>query len=169
MLVKLTGFTLVELMITLAVTTILIAVSTPSLTSLYAHNRSDSNIRKIQQSVQLARNHAVAYGLRVTVCPMEAQSCSANWQNNITVFTDSGVTNRLDGVDQIIYTLGPFNPNDYIGYNRTAIRFQPEGLASGTNGTLRYCPDTQDSEYSRAVIINQSGRIRFSNKPVQCP
>ncbi|MCL1144864.1 GspH/FimT family pseudopilin [Shewanella marinintestina] len=165
---KLFGFTVIELMVTMAVATILISSSIPSLKAFYSHARSNSNIRKIQQSVQLARNHAVAYGLRVTVCPLEAKKCTDNWQKNITVFTDSGDSNILDGNDQVIYSIGPFSDRDTISYNRAAIRFQPEGLASGTNGTLRYCPDLLDSEYSRAVIVNQSGRVRFSNKSVDC-
>ena len=156
------GFTLIELMVTLVVMTILIVVAVPSLTPLFAQARADSSIRKIQQSIQLARNHAVAYGYRVTVCPISAQGCSEDWQNNITVFSDSGQSNLIDGNDKIIYQIGPFNNKDYVGYNRTAIRFLPDGLASGTNGTLSYCPDTNDSSESKAIIVSQSGRIRFS-------
>ena len=139
-------------------------IAAPSFSSFYAQARSDSNIRKIQQSIQLARNHAVAYGYRVTVCPISAQGCSEDWQNNITVFSDSGQPNLIDGNDKVIYQIGPFNPKDYVGYNRTAIRFLPDGLASGTNGTLSYCPDTLSHPESRAIIVSQSGRIRFSQQ-----
>ena len=167
--IKSVGVTVLEIMVTMSVAMILISVSLPSLKAFYAHARSDSNIRKIRQSIQLARNHAVAYGARVTVCPLKNKACVSNWLDNITVFTDLGMANRLDSTDQIIQTIGPFNAKDYISYNRAAIRFQPDGLASGTNGTLRYCPDTKNSQYSRAIIISQSGRVRFSNKVVRCP
>lgn len=158
------GFTLVELMVTLVVATILIVVAVPSFTSFYAQARADSSIRKIQQSIQLARNHAVAYGSRVTVCPLTAQGCSDNWQANISVFTDSGQSNIIDGNDRLISQIGPFNTQDYVDYNRAAIRFLPDGLASGTNGTLSYCPDTINNSASRAIVISQSGRVRFSKK-----
>ncbi|ABV86421.1 GspH/FimT family pseudopilin [Shewanella pealeana] len=161
---KTTGFTLIELMVTLVVATILIVIAVPSFTIFYAQARADSNIRKIQQSIQLARNHAVSYGSRVTVCPITAQGCSENWRNNITVFSDSGQPNLIDGNDRVIYQVGPFNTKDYVGYNRPAIRFLPDGLASGTNGTLSYCPDTINNSESRAVIVSQSGRVRFSQK-----
>ncbi|MGS0726923.1 GspH/FimT family pseudopilin, partial [Shewanella sp. 0m-11] len=153
---KSSGFTLVELMVTLVVATILTVIAVPSFNSIYAGVRSDSNIRKIQQSIQMARNHAVAYGSRVTVCPLTAHACGNDWQGNISIFTDSGQSNIIDGNDKIIYQIGPFNSKDYISYNRSAIRFQPEGLASGTNGTLKYCPDSANSEYSRAIIVSQS-------------
>ncbi|GIU45858.1 type IV minor pilin protein FimT [Shewanella sairae] len=168
MLKKSAGFTVTELMVAMVVVTILISIATLSLKSIYAHVRSDSNIRTIQQSIQLARNYAIAYGLRVTVCPLQAQICTNNWQQKITVFTDSSTSNTLDGVDQVIHTLGPFSKNDFVTYNRAAIRFQPEGLASGTNGTLRYCPDAFDNKYSRSIIVSQSGRVRLSTKPVIC-
>ncbi|WP_108944269.1 GspH/FimT family pseudopilin [Shewanella halifaxensis] len=166
---KSVGFTVVEIIIVMAVTMILISMSLPSLKAFYAHARSDSSIRKIQQSIQLARNYAVAYGVRVTVCPLQNNVCISSWQDNITVFSDSADTNRLDATDQIILTLSPFSTKDHVSYNKIAIRFQPDGLASGTNGTLRYCPDSQNNQYSRAIIVSQSGRIRFSNQAVQCP
>ncbi|GIU22946.1 GspH/FimT family pseudopilin [Shewanella schlegeliana] len=158
------GFTLIELMVTLIVATILIVIAAPSFNSFYAQARSDSNIKTIQQLIQMARNHAISYGSRVTVCPISEQICSSNWLDNISIFTDSGQSNIIDGNDQLIYSIGPFNPKDYVSYNRSAIRFQPEGLASGTNGTLKYCPDSINNANSRAVIISQSGRVRFSQK-----
>ncbi|WP_299802204.1 GspH/FimT family pseudopilin [uncultured Shewanella sp.] len=164
MLNRTAGFTLIELMVTLVVATTLIVIAIPSFKSFYAHARADSSIRKIQQSIQLARNHAVAYGSRVTVCPVTGLDCSENWHNNITVFSDSGQPNLIDGNDQVIYQIGPFNSKDYVGYNRAAIRFLPDGLASGTNGTLSYCPDTINHSESRAIIVSQSGRVRFSQK-----
>ena len=80
------------------------------------------------------------------------------------MFTDSGVLNQLDNSDQSLLTTGPFNSNDSVTYNKDAIRFLPDGLASGTNGTLIYCPRSADNPNARAVIVNQAGRVRFSNK-----
>lgn len=165
---KLKGFTLIELIIVLVITTIIIVTTTASFQSVYAKVRSDTNIRKIQQSIQFARNHAIAYGAIVTICPLIAQTCDSNWRDNITVFTDTGKANKLDGKDKIIFTIGPFHTKDSVTYNRHSIRFQPEGLSSGTNGTLIYCPGDTNSDYSRAIIVNQSGRSRFSTKPAVC-
>nr|WP_180961201.1 MULTISPECIES: GspH/FimT family pseudopilin [unclassified Shewanella] len=158
------GFTLIELMVTLAVSATLIAIAVPSFTALYAYIRADTNIRKIQQSIQLARNHAITYGIRVTVCPIEHQRCSANWHENISIFTDTGQSNIIDGNDRLVYLLGPFNPRDTIVFNRVSIKFQPDGLAAGSNGTLKYCPDSTRSSYAKAIVINRSGRARFSSR-----
>ncbi|MDP5145128.1 GspH/FimT family pseudopilin [Shewanella sp. ULN5] len=164
-----TGFNLVELMTTITITSLLSVIAFPSFNAIQLQSRVDSNIRTIQHSMQFARNMAISYGTRVTVCPLEQGKCSNNWQAGFSIFSDNGVMNQLDSKDKILKKINAFHVNDIVQYNRKAVRFQPDGLASGTNGTLTYCPETFDSPYSRAVIINQAGRARFStNKDIKC-
>jgi type IV fimbrial biogenesis protein FimT len=158
------GFNLIELMMGILIFSLLSIIASPSLKSLMLESRADSNIRTIQQTLILARNMAITYGTRVTVCPVSNNRCAANWSDGLSVFTDTGKANQIDGSDSIIYETASFNPEDIVEYNRAAIRFQPDGLASGTNGTLKYCPEEIDSPYSKALVINQAGRVRFSTK-----
>lgn len=163
------GFTLVELMTTLVVSTTLISIAVPNFNSLYDHYRADSAIRIIQQSLQFARNSAISYGTRVTACPVLGNQCTSNWKLGITIFIDSGESNVIDANDEILIKTSPFHQKDFISYNRRAVRFQADGLASGTNGTLKYCPSSVKNQYSRAVIVNQSGRVKFSKgKVIEC-
>ncbi|QYJ88989.1 GspH/FimT family pseudopilin [Shewanella halotolerans] len=163
------GFTLIELMVTLTVATILLSVGLPSLTDLYQAYRADSAIRLIQQTLQFARNSAINYGVWVTVCPVKDNQCANDWHLGLSVFTDSGTSNQLDGTDKLLIQTGSFDSGDFVYYNRASARFQPDGLASGSNGTLRYCPGSANSPYSKAVIVNQAGRIRFSKeKNISC-
>lgn len=161
---KTNGFTLIEPMVTLAMACILISVATPNLSSFYDAYRAKSSILIIQQALQHGRNAAISYGVRVTACPMKLNRCDSDWQNGFTVFTDAGITNQLDGNDRVLLQTSPFNTRDIVSYNRLAIRFKPDGLASGANGTLKYCPSSATSPYSRAVIVNQAGRVRLSKK-----
>jgi type IV fimbrial biogenesis protein FimT len=107
---------------------------------------------------------AISYSSRVTICPLVDNLCSSDWSIGLSVFIDHGQKNQLDASDRLLQQTSPFHENDYIDYNRPAIRFQPDGLASGTNGTLTYCPGAVDSPYSKAVIVNQAGRARMSKK-----
>lgn len=166
---KINGLTLVELVVTLVIATILIGFGVPSSKSLYEHTRADSQIRKLQQSLTYARNQAISYGAKVTMCPLQNGRCHKDWQNGYSIFLDSFPTSSFDSNDTLIFKSQAFTEEDTVIYNRLAIRFQPEGLASGTNGTLKYCPGNASSEYSRAVIISQSGRVRYSkDKAIVC-
>lgn len=156
------GFSLIELMTSLSILTILLTGGIPSLTDFYTQHRADSSIRIIQQTLQFARNQAITLNRTVTACAVIDEKCVQNWQVGLTVFIDTNSNNQLDDSDKKLYITNAFDPKDTVKYNRTAIRFQPDGLASGTNGTLKYCPSSATSPYSRAVVINQAGRVRFS-------
>lgn len=163
------GFSLIELIISLAVLTILLTGGVPSLTDVYTQYRADSSIRIIQQTLQFARNQAITLNRTVTACAIIDEKCVQNWQVGLTVFIDTNNNSQLDDSDKILYMTNAFDSKDTVKYNRTSIRFQPDGLASGTNGTLKYCPSSATSPYSRAVIVNQAGRVRLSkNSNINC-
>ncbi|PKG80344.1 general secretion pathway protein GspH [Shewanella sp. Actino-trap-3] len=163
------GFSLIELIVTMLIATLISLIAIPSFTALIEQVRASSNIKVIQQTIQLGRNMAISYGSRVTICPLVDNLCSSDWSIGLSVFIDHGQKNQLDASDRLLQQTSPFHENDYIDYNRPAIRFQPDGLASGTNGTLTYCPGSVDSPYSKAVIVNQAGRVRMSNKKnIEC-
>ncbi|WP_137222212.1 GspH/FimT family protein [Shewanella sp. MEBiC00475] len=158
------GFNLIEVIITTMIAALLYLIAIPSFKDLNEQIRANSNIKVIQQTILLGRNMAISYGSRVTVCPLANNLCSSDWSIGLSVFIDHGQKNQLDGNDHLLQQTDSFHEDDHINYNRPAIRFQPDGLASGTNGTLTYCPGKVDSQYSKAVIVNQAGRARMSKK-----
>ncbi|GGI68869.1 GspH/FimT family pseudopilin [Shewanella gelidii] len=158
------GFTLTESVVAISIAGILITVGSPTFTDIYEHTRADSHIRVLQQSIVYARNQAISYGARVTICPLENGLCHKNWQQGYSIFIDRDIANSFGDKDVLLYKSKPFNKKDWVQYNRNAIRFQPEGFASGTNGTLKFCPGAKNSPYSRAIVVNQSGRVRYSKK-----
>lgn len=158
------GFNLIKLAITLSVSTISLTIGVPALTDFYTRYRANSSIRVIQQTLQLARNQAISLNRKVTACALIDNKCTPNWQVGLTVFIDIDGNNELNNDDKILYTTNAFNSHDTVKYNRSAVRFQPDGLTSGTNGTVKYCPLSATNPYSRAVIVNQAGRVRFSTK-----
>lgn len=164
------GFTLVELMVTLVVATILVGIAAPSLISLYEANRADSEIRRIQQALQLARNHAISYGSRVTVCPTTGGVCSNNWLGGFRVFTDGDTIGSFDGTDEIIKEVLSFNNKDHVKFTGNSITFTPDGLipSNSSVGTLSYCPGSTSNDNSRSLTISISGRISFDKQSVKC-
>ncbi|MGB0893849.1 MAG: GspH/FimT family pseudopilin [Parashewanella sp.] len=161
------GFTLAELMIAFAITVILLTVGAPSLTNLYHTTRAEHAIKKIHQALVLTRSHAVSLGQRVVACPLENNKCINNWQQGISVFTDTNNDQQVNGDDVLLYSTGPFNSDDFVTYNQqNVISFRADGISASGAGTLSYCPNNKQHQASKAISINMAGRIRYKTDTV---
>lgn len=154
------GFTLVELMVTIAVAAILIAVASPSMVSLYEGNRARSAISNIETAFLQARSQAISYGIQVTICPLVGTTCGTNWAGGYSIFIDSAPTNNLNSDDLLINTQSAINSSDYIKSSENSFTFNPDGMLNSTNtGSIVYCPGDTNSADSRGITIGISGRI----------
>jgi type IV fimbrial biogenesis protein FimU len=158
------GFTLIELIVTLAVAAILLAVGVPSLTSLYDATRSANEIRKINNVFAFARNQAVNYGASVIVCPYAATPCGTDWSKGFSVYIDNG------GTKNVLKVIDGFNEHDVIsltGPNNKQVNFTPDGLVS-VETSIIYCPSGK-SEGSKSLKISTSGLIKEGKDDQSCP
>lgn len=77
------GFTLIELMVTIAVLAIVVTVAAPSFSGLLADNRASALANELQGALQLARSEAIKRRETVTVCRSNADQdeCAdgTNW------------------------------------------------------------------------------------------
>jgi len=169
------GFTLVELLVVLAVGSILLAIAIPSYAFLVNTSRLAAVTNDLVTALQLARSEAIKRGTRVTVCKISdamaaAPACSttANWQDGWLVFVDDGVRGVIDGGDTLLWVRGPM-ANGTISTDSNYSRFvsyRASGVSQGSgglrNGTLRICLASRQ----RDIIINYTGRIRL--EPTTC-
>ena len=167
------GFTLVEVMVTVVIAAILITVAVPSFNSLYEGIRARSAISTIESSIVFARSQAVSYGSRVSVCPMTSTSCGSDWTKGFSVFIDNGTIGSMDttnGIaDIILRKVDAFNSNDFIKSDLSRYSFNPDGMGTnGGSGVFRYCPGKVTSSSSEALNINSSGRISKVTTAVTC-
>ena len=140
---KLSGFTLVEMLITVALVAILLTIGIPSFRYVTNSNRIAAEINGLLGDMQFARSEAVKEGQPVTVCVSAGgTACDGvnvnTWQNGWIVFSDANANAAVDAGDVILRVQKPFSSTDtFVATNAVgAVTFNREGYANGiANGT----------------------------------
>ncbi|BDM63681.1 type IV minor pilin protein FimT [Shewanella sp. NFH-SH190041] len=166
------GLTLVELAVITAIILILLAVTLPSMQSNQAQSRIDAAASQLHQAISLARNQAMSYHSRVTLCPLSGSLCGKDWHNTATIFTDNGVIHKLDSAgsraDTIIQHITTFDVKDRLIFP-AAISFNAQGKPLGQSGDTTFTLCAPQSNYAATITITSGGTI---NPPIQqsaCP
>jgi len=125
------GFTLTELLVTLSVAGILMAIGAPSFKYVTTSNRASSEINALLGDMQMARGEAMKEGRFVTICAsIDGATCAGStaWNSGWILFT--GIPPFAPG-DAYIKIQRPFSSTDTLASNHgiTAITFNREGIA----------------------------------------
>ena len=158
------GMTLIELMVSISITSILLTLALPNLNDFIVQLRVDNEISRLGRLLLTARNYAINSEYNVIICPIAHNGvCSTNWHEELSVFIDSNNNKQFDSANNelLVATKSPIKPGDVLTYakNRNKITYQATGHLFGlSNGTLRYCPKGHQ-EKSRGIVIARSGRF----------
>lgn len=163
------GFTLIELMVTLAVLAILLVMAVPSLTSLINGNRLTAQANELVVSLQRARSEAVRLNAPVRVC---------RTTNGTTCAGAAGAWDRwivIDGAGQVFSDTAASGVQFSGGVD--TVTFRADGLARDASGALlatafTACKaTTQPAENQRIVRLASGSRIRVeqNNGSGSCP
>ena len=176
------GFTLVELMVTVAILIILASLAAPSFTRLLSDQRLSGAANALLSDINYTRSEALRRGTNVSACPSTTAStanpsCSSSndWAVGWIVFVDSdgngsrntgaGTTEQLlrastavTGVSSALSTSG--------GSTVTFVRFNGRGLSPGAQQNIALTNNNTD--FDRTLCITASGRPRVS-KGSSCP
>lgn len=161
------GFSLIELLVTLAVASILLAMASPSLASFFRVNRIAGASNDVVLTLQLARAEAARRGRVVTACrSTDGATCASgtDWGDGWIVFQDanaSGTPAPTGAGSELIRVFEPLDgPISVTG--PAFARFFADGSSSATGGETRFdvrvdgCTDTQ----RRHIFLNRIGRVR---------
>ncbi|MGS2723773.1 GspH/FimT family pseudopilin [Porticoccus sp. GXU_MW_L64] len=160
------GFTLIELMISLAILAILLAAAVPAMMDFLERNQSRAIISEVRNLVALARENAVHHSCHTTMCPSDNQiQCSANMDAPVVVFSDCNRNREIDGDDELYRVMQPLPQNSQLIWSFSAgrryIQMTPQGHTNSTFGSLIYCPASGEERHARLLIISRSGRARY--------
>ena len=160
------GFTMTEMLMTIAIAAILTSLAIPSFRYVTNSNRIASELNGLLGDLQLARAEAIKEGGTVTVCQSsDGATCtnSTGWQGGWIVFSDPANVGVYDAGETYLRIQKPFSGTDtFVASNNvTAITFNREGYAVGmANGTLLALHDsTNNNAWTRCLSINLSGQM----------
>jgi type IV fimbrial biogenesis protein FimT/type IV fimbrial biogenesis protein FimU len=160
------GFTLVELMVSIAVVGVISAIALPSMSDFLVKMRVDNEISEMQRLLLTARNMAINTGKNTTVCPLTSGACTNNWHNEISVFTNSDNTlatnNNFADPDELVKIKSEIKSGDKLQYSQNSVIYTPDGRLLTASANFRYCPKNKADE-SRGISISLSGRSYTSS------
>lgn len=154
------GFTLVELMVVLAVLGIVLGIAIPNFQRVVVSNRMAAQANDLITALSLARSEAVKRAAQVTVCASsDRATCTGGWAQGWIV---------RDAAGNALRVFGPLSGNSTLA-GAPQIVFTATGgttLLAGT--TLLLCPPAPAVVHGRAIEIERSGRPRVANTNL-CP
>lgn len=170
------GFTLLELMVAIAIAGVLMAIAIPSFREMIRNNRLTTYANEFVTSLNIARSEAVKRGVPVTVRKIAAAGTSTHWgTSGWNVFVDNGAgantgNGVLDAGEEILRTYPAFKPSFSLIGNGTVLRdritYQADGTINNTPGSFALCDNSDgnnaaEAYTSRLIIVNSIGRIQM--------
>ncbi len=166
------GFTLWELLATLAVAGVLLGTGVPALSGFLLDSRLTADVNAWILAIQFARSESYKRGRPVVVCrTTDASRCedtaTAGWM--VFVNLDGAFPPHRSATEPLLYVHRPELTGSIVG-NQPFYEFRP-GRRS-TNATTVFC-ERRGAATARAVIVSYTGRPRVATRdadgrPLRC-
>ena len=168
LIIQKSGFTLIELMITISILATLVMVAVPSFQNLIARNQLIATTNDLITALALARQKSVTFSRDVYLCELlnedtcnEDRPFNADWTKGWMVFIDNNQNGTLDNNDTISHlSYHPSRSNKKnlaIVFNQQGrLRFRPDGSARSAGFYL--CTP----RHHKHVFLLYSGRTRHN-------
>lgn len=174
------GVTLIELLVTVAILAIILAIGVPSLREMQVRSQVGSITSDFANDIARARTEAITRNSCVAICtsintanaltggtPTCAAAGNTNWQNGWIVFanpTCSNAQNNPTTNGSTLIAVRQAGDTNFTLVANTLLRrltFESRGLtaAGQSNFTLGYEPETVSSPHYRSICISSSGRV----------
>ena len=167
------AFTIIELMIAVALTGILLSMAVPALSSFTQNSRQTGAINDLVSTIHLARSTAITTNSRVTVCTSSSgNDCElVAWDQGWIAFSDANSDQSVN-LGETIHSAGAgveelgIQSGDFAQF----LMYRPNGRAMNASvntnsGEFTIC-DQRGDDYAKVLIIDLSGRPRVSKHKI---
>ena len=160
------AFTLIELIIAIAIITVLLSAGIPGFRSLSCNSSISTAVSSMAAHLQLARSEAIKRASQVVLCPsLDREHCSDSfeWQRGFIIYADNNGNRARDPSEPLLRFHRPDNNRVRIftSAGRKKLAYKPSGMAPGSTATITVCDRARIAE-PRAIILSNPGRARFS-------
>lgn len=171
------GFTLIELMVTLSVVGVLLAVSVQFTRAMLDSMRLSAFTNTFVAQLYLARSEAIKRNKPVAMCKSgDGASCSVGggWEQGWILFHDTNNNGLRDAQEEVVHRLAAMPAGFRLVGNLNVARyvsFAANGATRTTTGafqagTLTACRQSLEATEARQIVINAVGRPRVQKVAV---
>ncbi|MDX1454722.1 MAG: GspH/FimT family pseudopilin [Gammaproteobacteria bacterium] len=164
---KVSGFTLIELMVTIALAAVLLTVGIPGVQEFIQNNNRTAAVNDLIASLQQTRSEAIKRNQTTVLCPStDNATCSGgDWEDGWIGFVDEDENWTPDNAAAIfLVDAGPSGPT--VGAAHTMLQYKANGRAetnAGNDQAEFIICDSRGLDESRMVLIFRSGRTQASD------
>ena len=171
------AFTLIELIITIAVIAIIISIATPYVLTQLSAMEAKRIRYDISNTLSIAKAESLIHRQNLLVCLSDDNStCDKNSKSALLLFEDSNDNKSFDANVDVLLNVQPLDPKYGTLHLRAGGRhyvkfFGDTGMPRGHFGHIKYCPNSTYNTAKYQVSFSQIGVIRYkpnSSHPTDC-
>ena len=174
---KTSGFTLLEVMVVLAIVAILATLAAPSLQAQIQSSIISSNVNTFMADMRFARSESIRRGGGVVMCRSDSPEAANptcgigagpggnGWVSGWIIFHDLNNNGDKADAEPLLKVQGPITAMDSIadGGNSTKFQFTATGRQGlGGAASFQFGGGNYPNTRQRMVCVSMSGRVRVA-------